>query len=170
MIEKIIIEGPESSGKTTLAANLRAKLQIPLAPEMAREFLAANGPQYSAQDIYHIAALYEAEVSQTVLSHPMIICDTGYLNLLIWLQDKFDIIDAGLTQKWQEQSKGAITLLCRPDIPWEPDPLREDRYRRNYLFEQYYKKCSASHLQFIVIEGDRKQEIDQVLTQLEKNA
>ena len=101
MIEKIIIEGPESSGKTTLAANLRAKLQIPLVPEMAREYLEANGPQYSAQDIYHIAALYEAEVSQTVLSHPMIICDTGYLNLLIWLQDKFDIIDAGLTQKWQ---------------------------------------------------------------------
>ena len=43
-------------------------------------------------------------------------------------------------EKWILDTKDNYTyyLLCRPDIPWEPDPLRENPFDREII--QYSSK------------------------------
>jgi nicotinamide riboside kinase len=165
MTKRIIIEGPESSGKTTLASYISAATHAALISETARAYLTNLNRAYNLEDIYKIASLYE-EATTMATATPLVVCDTGYLNLIIWLEDKFGITDKELIGKWQLQSSQGITLLCRPDIAWEPDSLREDPHRRDYLFALYQKKCADAKLQYIVIEGNREEALPSILRRL----
>ena len=46
---RVSLTGPESTGKSTLAARLAAHYGTAFAPEFAREYLADVGPHYSIQ-------------------------------------------------------------------------------------------------------------------------
>ena len=40
-----------------------------------------------------------------------------------------------------------------PDLPWEPDPLREHPTQRQELFELYLKRLREMDVPFAIIEG-----------------
>ena len=52
---KIIITGPESSGKTTLSRNLSHSLKANLVDEYARKYINENNNQYIYEDLLKIA-------------------------------------------------------------------------------------------------------------------
>jgi nicotinamide riboside kinase len=52
---RVSLTGPESTGKSTLAAQLAAHYGTTFAPEFAREYLADSGPHYSPKDLEEIA-------------------------------------------------------------------------------------------------------------------
>jgi nicotinamide riboside kinase len=47
-------------------------------------------------------------------------------------------------------------FLCAPDIPWEPDPLRENPSDRDRLFEIYQRELVAFNRPFTILKGDLK--------------
>ena len=55
MIRKVAIIGPESTGKSTLCAQLAAHYQTLWVPEYAREYLETNGTAYSYDTLLDIA-------------------------------------------------------------------------------------------------------------------
>lgn len=67
-IKKIVVIGPESTGKSTLCKQLAAHYQTLWVPEYAREFLITHGTKYSYDDLLLIAkgqvALEEEAVSR----------------------------------------------------------------------------------------------------------
>jgi len=79
-------------------------------------------------------------------------CDTDLLTYHIWLADKFGLewpfIEAHL-----DRNPSNFYLLLRPDIPWAPDPLREDPERRDVLFGQYLAEIRRSKIPYAVIDG-----------------
>ena len=54
-IKKIVIIGPESTGKSTLCEKLAAHYQTLWVPEYAREYLEKHGTDYSYEDLLTIA-------------------------------------------------------------------------------------------------------------------
>lgn len=153
----IIITGPESSGKTTLAESLSHSLQLPLIPEYAREYLLALDRKYNLEDVLHIGkqqmqAFAEKENTQAT------IFDTDILTTIIWLKDKFNYSDPAFNVFWEKQPN-CIYLLCKPEFIWEEDPLREDEGRRDVLYEIYKAQLTTAHKKFFELSGTHLQRI-----------
>ncbi|RZM00048.1 MAG: ATPase, partial [Pedobacter sp.] len=55
MLKKVVILGPESTGKSTLATELSARFDTNWCPEFAREYLLEHGTNYTFEDLAVIA-------------------------------------------------------------------------------------------------------------------
>lgn len=155
-MKTIIITGPESSGKSTLAADLSHHFGVDYVAEYAREYLSKKNSSYGFEDVVNIGEGQNqheklASASQTDL----LICDTDLLTIKIWLEYKY-----GRTDEWVESKisnyKDRLYLLCTPDMPWEADDLRENPGDREELFDIYKENLSFYNLDFHILEGPRK--------------
>ncbi|GAB5554759.1 MAG: hypothetical protein Sapg2KO_43500 [Saprospiraceae bacterium] len=151
--KKIVVTGPESSGKTTLAKQLAEKLSAPWVPEYARDYLEKLNRPYQANDILNIGAAQMAQHSASYQQNPSyLICDTSFLVLKIWNEVKFLN-----KQEWLEvqflQDPVDLYLLCAPDIPWTYDPLRENPDDRQVLFDLYQQALQNSQKNYLIIKG-----------------
>ena len=55
MFKKIVVIGPESTGKSTLCEELAQHYNTMWCPEFAREYLLTNGTDYKYEDLLTIA-------------------------------------------------------------------------------------------------------------------
>ncbi|MCB0786846.1 MAG: ATP-binding protein [Flavobacteriales bacterium] len=158
-MKRIAITGPESSGKTTLARALAAHFGVPWVPEFAREYLKDLDRPYVKEDLLRIAeGQLEAERRIASGRPSMLVCDTDLLVIRIWSQEKFERVDPRL----EELVRGTEyhhTLLCKPDLPWEPDPLRENPHDRDRLFGIYEQELNALGRTYAVIQGERMERL-----------
>ncbi|MEM9929640.1 MAG: ATP-binding protein [Bacteroidota bacterium] len=135
----ILVTGPESSGKTTLARALAWALDGVFVAEAARDYLNQRDGQYTAADLPNIWALQqEAEDAARASSASFVICDTGPEVIRIWAEVKYGKATEATVRATEERHYD-LTLLCQPDLPWQPDPLREapDPEARAALFQRY---------------------------------
>ncbi len=159
---KILITGPESSGKTTLAESIAQKLGFSFVREMARPYLALRGTEYAYDDLYEIALLQRYEEKMHLDKGETTICDTDLLTIIIWSQEKFGRVDQQMIDWWQE-SKPKHTFLCSPDIPWEYDPFRENQHDRDRLLDIYKCHLLHHHCEYTVIHGTKEHRLQQVI-------
>ncbi|NCF45567.1 MAG: AAA family ATPase [Proteobacteria bacterium] len=153
-----VLTGPESSGKSTLARAIADHMGWPAYAEQARTYLqqstTADGPTgatYLPSDLLNLVQIQqqmEAAVSPT----ENIILDTDLLTLSIWWQDKYGPLPPIFQQAWAEQLP-RFYLLCRPDLPWQRDPLRENPHDRDRLFDLYAQALVRRQCDFAVCEG-----------------
>ena len=158
-MQRIAITGPESSGKTTLARALAAHFGVPWVPEFARDYLAELDRPYVEEDLLRIAE-GQLETEQRIASErpSMLVCDTDLLVVRIWSQEKFGRVDPRL-EELVHRTEYHRTLLCRPDLPWEPDPLRENPLDRDRLFGLYEQELNALGRTYTVIHGGRTERL-----------
>jgi nicotinamide riboside kinase len=151
----ICVTGPESTGKTTLATRLAEALAAPLVEEVARTWLTeraiAQGAapagvapeaglqryEYGPADVLEIArAQFDAEAAALRSGAPVVVADTDLTVIRVWWEERFGELDP-----WIADALGRLAprryLLTLPDIPWEPDPLRESPLDRERLLERY---------------------------------
>lgn len=153
--KKIVITGPESSGKTTLSRALAQHFASPWIPEYAREFLAQLDRPYVEEDLLTIARGQVALEDQAAPeADPLLFCDTGLEVIRLWSLVKYGRVDPGIEQLLLERDYTAY-LLCAPDFAWEPDLLREtpDPEKRWQLFRLYEKELQHSGVPWRVISG-----------------
>lgn len=136
-MKKIVITGPESSGKTTLAAQLAAHFGAVWVPEFSRQYLAGLGRLYTFEDLLEIAnGQIELEDKLASTANDLLFLDTSLEVLKIWSEVRYGRchpkITASLFSRLPDQY-----LLCHPDLPWEPDPLRENPNDRDALLALY---------------------------------
>jgi len=150
----VFITGPESSGKSSLAAALGQALSCPWVPEHARTYLADLSRPYQQADIPLLGrqqwSIQRAERAAT--SAPFLICDTGFLVLKVWMEYRYQQVDPWIEEQFV-QTAAHRYLLCKPDIPWEPDPLREHPQQREALFALYQETLEAYAKPYTIISG-----------------
>lgn len=145
---KIVITGPEATGKSTLCQQLSNKLKVDFVPEYSRSYLKKKGTQYELQDLLKITIGQEELIAKQAAQSPeVLIIDTAFLVLKIWAEEKYGGCPKLIEDKWKSFEVDYY-LLCKPDIPWTPDPLRENPHDRDRLFdiyEQYLKKAGHNY-------------------------
>jgi len=168
-MKRIVITGPESSGKTTLCQALAQAFDAPWTPEYAREYLELLPRAYREEDLLRMAREQwrrQQELMQQESSF-FIFCDTGLLVLYIWAAVRFASVDPWIKEKLHNEPAD-LYLLCRPNIPWESDPLRENPNDRELLFLRYEQTAKELGLPYETITGDsRQQRLAQAIHHLE---
>lgn len=150
---RIAITGPESSGKTTLARALAHQFKIRAVPEFARYHLTKYGPEYTAPDLLYFAEAQLALERRYSARYPqLLITDTDLLVLKIWHEEKFGPCPRQL-ENWYQSTAYDLILLCTPDLPWIPDPLRENPVDRDRLYSLYAAESVKRGLPFELISG-----------------
>jgi len=151
---RVSLTGPESTGKSTLAAQLAAHYRTSFAPEFAREYLEHTGPRYTFEDLEEIAR-GQLEWEEVAMSrgHRVVFCDTDMLVLKIWAEHAFGHCPEWILQRL-EQYPYDLTMLLGVDLPWTPDPLREHPHLRQHFYNLYQRELRERMAPFAEIWGD----------------
>ena len=154
---RIAVFGPESTGKTTLAAKLAAHFSAPLVAEYAREFWDAHGV-IMLEDIPGIAReQWRREDEALARADRLIICDTEALTTMLWSDLLYGTCPEDIRRGVESRAKKyALYLLLDIDVPWAPDPQRcfpDDEDRKKCL-KVWHGALERRHLPYAWIRGD----------------
>jgi len=155
-MKTILITGPESTGKTSLAKALSQELSLALLPEYARTYLETQGPEYLQETLLHIAKEHLRLYKARQLSESIIL-DSFLLNIKIWSLEKFNACDAWILEELQKFQPDLV-LLCKPDIPWVSDPLRENPKDRSYLFSRFVEELNFYNWNYHIVDAENRGE------------
>ncbi|MCB0516329.1 MAG: ATP-binding protein [Chitinophagales bacterium] len=151
------ITGAESSGKTTLTQQLAAYFDTLWVAEYARFYLEKKKDIYRQNELWYIDQQQNYWHSISLISaqksgKKIVFWDTDSLVIKIWSEDKYASVDARIVRHFLE-AKVDLYLLCKPDIAWTADPLRENPYDRMRLFELYEQNLRQYHKKYALVEG-----------------
>ncbi len=160
MIHRISITGPESTGKSTLAQQLAGRYQTVFVPEVARWYLDSLGRYYTYEDLLVIARKqYRLEQRMSEKANQFLFCDSDLLVLKIWSLDKFGQCDPWILDM-VGRHRYDLYLLMDIDLPWEPDPHREDPHRREYLFGLYRSELERFGVTYGIVSGKLEERVE----------
>lgn len=155
-MKRIVIIGPESTGKSTLCQQLAQHYGTVWCPEYAREYLLQHGTSYSDDDLDRIAkgqlslqASMEAQAQNGIY-----FIDTDMYVMKVWNEVAFEACPAWIL-KIIAQTSCDLYLLCNTDLPWTKDELREypDPAIRQRLFKTYKDIVINSGMPWTIISG-----------------
>ena len=182
MLKKIVIIGPESTGKSVLSQQLANHYETTWCPEFAREYLLTNGTNYDYDDLLTIAKgqlALEDEYATTLENQSQIMLENGeHLPLFIdtdmyvmkvWCEFVFEkchrfILDEIVRREYD------LYLLCNIDLPWVKDELREypDIESRKKLYRIYKDLMTNQHVPWVDISGDYEERLKKAITAVDK--
>lgn len=155
--KRILILGPESTGKSTLAEDLANHFGEPWVPEFAREYLEKLERPYQFEDLAEIGkGQVNLEDQLAEKAQKFIFCDTDLRVIHIWSEHRFGKTETWILEAIPRRNYDLI-LLTDTDLPWGPDPLREypELEMRQYFFEKYRSLSVKSGFPFLIVSGDR---------------
>jgi nicotinamide riboside kinase len=154
-IKWVVISGPECTGKTELAKNLSARLGTLWVPEYAREYIERLNRPYSYDDVEYIAKqqLEQEKIYESKVSGGLLIFDTWFIITKVW----FEVV-YGHCPEWIidhiHSARIDLFLVCSTDLPWTPDPVRENGGEmREQLFKNYCDEISSFNFKYEIIKG-----------------
>jgi NadR type nicotinamide-nucleotide adenylyltransferase len=138
-MKKIVVIGPESTGKSTLSEKLAAHFNTVWTPEYAREYLEELERPYERHDLWEIArGQLRLEDKQAKQARELLVCDTDLYVIKVWSEHKYGQVDPRILEQIAARPYD-LYLLTYIDIPWEDDPQREypDPQMREYFYRIY---------------------------------
>ncbi|AKQ44612.1 ATPase [Rufibacter radiotolerans] len=165
---KIAITGPESTGKSTLAAQLAHHYQAPWVPEYARTYLEQLGRPYEASDLEQIALGQQALwVAQSAENPAILLLDTELLVLKIWSEHAYGSCAPSI-QVGLRQQEVDLYLLLNVDLPWEPDPQREHPHLRQYFYDWYKRELEELGAPYAEISGSAEERVQNAIQAIDR--
>lgn len=164
-LKRILILGPESTGKSTLAEDLATHFGEPWVPEYAREYLENLDRGYRYEDMAMIGkgqTALEDKTAQNAKNY--LFCDTDLRVIHIWSEHRFGKTDPWVMEQ-MGQRKYEMILLTDTDLPWTPDPLREypELEMRQYFLDKYLHLAKESGFPFHLISGNRDERLKKAI-------
>ncbi len=216
MLKKVVIIGPESTGKSTLCEMLAQHFNTKWCPEFAREYLLTNGTDYTFDDLLTIAkgqlALEDEFVRMTEppFNHPaggklaskefpsgpnspdsrfpstdpqlsdfpssqlsdsqlpefptshLLFIDTDQYVMKVWCEYVFNECHSWILRRIAERPYD-LYLLCKPDLPWIKDALREypDEKPRHELYHMYRDILIQQPIPWVEVKGSYEERFEQ---------
>jgi NadR type nicotinamide-nucleotide adenylyltransferase len=168
MVQKIVIIGPESTGKSTLSEQLAAHYNATYVKEYAREYLLTHGTNYRFDDLLTIAQ-GQIQLEENALANintatqngqPKLIIDTDMYVMKVWCEFVFNNCHHFILNQIV-QRKYHLYLLCNIDLPWVKDALREypDLITREKLYHHYKDILINQQVPWVEITGNYQQRL-----------
>ena len=172
MVKKIVIIGPESTGKSTLCKQLAAHYNTIWVKEYAREYLLKNGTDYSFENLLDIAK-GQVEREQLAVGNGQlanksaIFIDTDMHVMKVWCEFVFQKCHHWILNRIVER-KYDLYLLCNIDLPWVKDELREypDLLSRQKLYHHYKDIMLNQHVPWVDISGTYEERLEKAIAGL----
>ena len=157
---KIAVVGPESTGKSHMAAYLANYYKTVWVPEYAREYCAALTEPCTWQD--EINMFYgQLEMERQLLpqANGLLICDTTFITVKIWSDYTFGRSPQEVLDELPKHPYD-LYLLLNIDLPWEEDPLRDFPDMREHFMDVWYKELQALDARYVLISSTGQNRYD----------
>jgi len=162
---KIAILGPESTGKTELAKALADHYKSPWVPEFAREYVEKLTEHYTFTDVCNIARKQielEMQYENEKIGVDFVFFDTDLIITKVWFEYCYREIPDFVSNRLKQQFFN-LYLLCEPDLPWKPDPVREHGNDRQFFFDWYKRETELSGVPCVIINGIGNKRVDNAI-------
>ena len=166
-MKKVVVIGPESTGKSTLCEQLANHYNTSWVPEYAREYLLEHGTAYSYDDLLTIAqgqvTLEESYIEKTPQAELLFI-DTDQYVMKVWCEFVFGKCHSWILDQIRKR-KYDLYLLCNIDLPWVKDILREypDLVTRQQLYTIYKSMLSNQSVPWVDISGNYDERLQKAI-------
>lgn len=167
---RIVVTGPESTGKSQTSQDLARALGTVWVPEYARTYLEALDRPYEEEDLLKIAqGQIEWETQKAAQADRFLLCDTDLYVIKIWSEYRFGRCDPWILEQIALRPYD-FYFLSYIDVPWEDDPLREhpDPRERELLFRYHLDHVLHSGTAFQILKGDASQRCRQAMETISK--
>ncbi len=184
-MKKIVVIGPESTGKSTLCEQLAQHYSTLWCPEYAREYLLTHGKKYDYDDLLMIAkgqltmedeyaAMVNSQWSKVnkknssdsafPIHHSPFFIDTDMYVMKVWCEFVFGKCHRYIIDQIAER-KYDLYLLCNTDLPWVKDELREypDMKTRQKLYQIYEDILISQIVPWIDITGTNEERLQKAI-------
>lgn len=170
---RVVLFGPESTGKTTLAKHLAAHYNTVWVPEFAREYLQDKWDREKKpcepHDLLPIARgqmRLENELARR--ANRLLVCDTDLLETKVYSEAYYlgycppEIEEHALANQYD------LYLLTAIDIPWVADDLRDKPMERERMFRYFKDTLERYNRNFVTLKGDKNERIKKAISHIDQ--
>lgn len=157
---KIVLFGPESTGKTTLSEDLARYFNAPMVKEYMREYLQKvwNSEKRicEPEDIIPIAeGQMKVENRLSKEADELLICDTDLLELKVYSEAYYEGNCDPQLLKHALNNYYDLYFLTYIDVPWIPDDLRDKPHDREGMFHRFKNELEQHNKPYFILKGNR---------------
>jgi NadR type nicotinamide-nucleotide adenylyltransferase len=167
---KIVLFGPESTGKTTLGQQLSKHYRSLCVPEYSREYAENKlnkGLSLSKEDVLPIAiGQMDLENSYSQKNRTILFYDTNLLETKIYSEYIYDGFCPQDLKIAVSVNKYDLYLLTDIDIPWEFDAVRSSENDRNKMFDIFKNELEVLNLPYILLSGDKEARLEKAIKKI----
>lgn len=163
---RVVLIGPEASGKTTLARELAEEFDAAWTPEAARLFAESSAEPLSLATVGPIArlsmSLEDAALAELRTAfggadrrnddRGLLIRDTDLVSTVVYSRHYYGTVEPWIIAAARARIAD-LYLLCRPDLPWSPDGVRDQPLNRAELFELFSSELREMGARRVEIRG-----------------
>jgi NadR type nicotinamide-nucleotide adenylyltransferase len=169
---KIVLFGPESTGKTTLSNQLANHYKTVWAEEFARDYLQEKWNRTHVicelSDILPIARGQMAlENKLAVQANRVLICDTDLLETQVYSEAYYGTCPPELEIAAKANTYD-LYLLTYIDVPWAPDDLRDRPNQRAEMFRYFEEALKKSKKPYVLLKGSKTVRLKKAIFEIDK--
>jgi nicotinamide riboside kinase len=163
-----VITGAESTGKSAMTEWLANHYNVPYIPEFARSYIEKLSRPYTYEDVEIIASNQVKQINESSKSsYQLIFADTWLIITKIWFEIVF-----GKYPPWLEEeikkTKIAMFLVCDTDLPWIPDPVRENGGQKRIMLQnRYIETIEQYDFEYKIVGGKNSERFENALKTVE---
>jgi NadR type nicotinamide-nucleotide adenylyltransferase len=170
---KIVLFGPESTGKTTLSQLLARHYNTVWVREFARNYLQEkwNNERMTCEhdDLIPIAiGQMKMENKLARKADRVLICDTDLLETKVYSEEYYGGFVEPELDKAALENQYDLYLLTYIDTPWEADDLRDRPEQRQEMFDAFENALKKYNRNYITLKGDIKTRMDKAVTAIDQ--
>ncbi|MFD0932338.1 AAA family ATPase [Psychroflexus salinarum] len=163
-LTKIVLFGPESSGKSSLAEALAEVYDTEWVPEFARDYLQEK--YNNSAEVCHPSDLIPIAKGQIQLENKLakrakdyLFCDTNVLQTLTYAKVYFENFQNDVLEQCVKHHEYTHYFLTFIDTPWVADDLRDKPDERSEMFSTFEDTLIRRNLPYTILKGDLKQRL-----------
>ena len=170
---KVVLFGPESTGKTTLSRQLARHYNSIWVREFAREYLQDKWNNKrdtcKAEDLLPIAiGQMKLENELAKKTNSILICDTDLLETKVYSEAYYSGTCDPILDKYAIENTYDLYFLTYIDTPWEPDDLRDKPKERMRMFKAFENALIKYKRPYVVLKGTQKERLETAVKLIDK--
>jgi len=169
---KVVLYGPESTGKSSLAEALAKHYDTVFVEEFSRYYAETKAQQnlkLTKNDVLPIAiGQIQLENEQLKKANRLLICDTDVLETKVYSEYYYNGFCPDLVKKYALKNTYDLYFLTYIDTPWEADGIRDQPDSRLQMFSDFERALIDSKKRYIIVKGSFEERLNLCISQINK--